>query len=85
MYTNDDLIDAILEALRGAPAGLKAGSPPAKPRLAQEAPLKGRPFLTERDVRRSVTDGILTVPRDAIISPLAQEWLALGGIRVVRR
>jgi len=40
--------------------------------------------MTDHEVRKALTPGAkdLTIPKDVIISPLAQEWLALEGIRV---
>lgn len=41
--------------------------------------------MTDLEVRKALTPGakVLTIPEDVIISPLAQEWLALKGIKVV--
>ncbi|MBI5245142.1 MAG: hypothetical protein HY922_15880 [Elusimicrobia bacterium] len=48
--------------------------------------LKGRRFLTEHEIKKALTPGarVLTIPTGAIVSPLAQEWLALKGIEIVR-
>ena len=47
---------------------------------------KGRIFYTEREIRQMIKGGVreITVPANAIISPLAQETLNEKGIRVVR-
>ena len=94
-----DITDAFLRALLpvkgGSPSaalgtsGAAAPSRPAAPAPsapAVPAPPKGRPFLSEYHVRKALTPGssTLTIPTDAIISPLAQEWLALQGVRIVR-
>ena len=47
---------------------------------------KGRRFITEYEVKQMLRGGAveITVPCNAIISPLAQEVLSEKGIRVVR-
>jgi len=49
-------------------------------------PLCGRRFLTEHEIKQALTTQMkrLTIPKDAIVSPLAQDWLVLKGIRIVR-
>lgn len=81
-----DITDAFLRAL----APVRAPAAPAPPALPEPPkpgiPLqKGRPFLSEYHVRKALTPGssTLTIPKDAIVSPLALEWLALKGIRIV--
>lgn len=46
----------------------------------------GKLFLSEYDLRKRLTPGTtrLTIPKGAIVSPLAQDWLTLKGIEVVR-
>lgn len=80
MYTRDDLIDAILRRLK------EPAAPAAPVPRAPAASRKGRVFLSEYDVKKALTPGEthLTIPKDAIVSPLAQEWLALKGIRIIR-
>lgn len=93
----EDLKDVLLRRLAPHPGGQAA--PPSAPSqktppAAAPATLpgarphtgKGRPFLTEHDVRKALTPGTtdLTISRDAIVSPLALDWLALKGIRIVR-
>ncbi len=94
MFTPDDLVDAILEELlprfagagpaRGAPRS-GAPAPPQTPRWKPDPGPRGRPFLTEYDVKKALTPGSrhLTIPKDAIVSPLALDWLALKGIELV--
>jgi len=42
-------------------------------------------FLSEFEIKRRIgADGVLTVEREALLSPLAQEWLVLKNIRIVR-
>ena len=97
MFTHDDLIDCILEALaaRGRPEpGVPKASPLAgadapkdgRPGRWRETPLRGRRFLSESEIRKALTPGAqqLTIAKDAIVSPLALDWLALSGIRIVR-
>jgi len=77
MLHRNDLVDAVLRHLTsGRPAGERGALPS----------VRGRPFLTDREVRKSLTPEtqVLTIPRAAIVSPLALEWLALKGIRIVR-
>ena len=60
----------------------------AKPGLAR--PLRsptagtGRLFLSEYDIKRRLTGSpaCLKLPRGAILSPLAADWLAMKGVRV---
>ena len=44
-----------------------------------------RVFLSEHEVRRRLADGRkeLRIPKSAIVSPLAQEWLEAKGVRVI--
>ena len=94
-----DITDAFLRALRhgagaplpgaGAPfpgAGAAPQPPAETPARAPARTEKGRPFLTDYHVRRALTPGSrdLTIAKDAIVSPLALEWLALKGVRIVR-
>lgn len=81
MLTRDDLVDIIVSHLKSASPGERApGSrhPPFE--------LKGRPFLAEYDIKKRLTGGKtrLTLPKEAIISPLAQDWLILNKIEVIR-
>ena len=71
--TRDDLIDLLV-------AGLAKAGPAAVP-----SP-KGRPFLSEYDIKKRLTAGgnRLTIPRQSIVSPLALDWLTLRGVEIVR-
>ena len=44
-----------------------------------------RIFLTEHDIRKLLSPGSkkLTVPKEAILSPLAQDWISEKGIEIV--
>ncbi len=66
---------------RGAAPGGSADSP-APPFLQNAMP--GRRFLSEYEIKRMLTPGskVLTIPRGAILSPLAKDWLVLQGVRV---
>ena len=79
MLTRDDLIDLLVAGLA------KAGPAAAAPAVSGAEP-KGRPFLSEYDIRKRLTSGgnRLTIPRRSIVSPLAVDWLTLEGIEVVR-
>ena len=84
MLTKDDIIDIILERL-APPAKLPVRPAPERAGLSSEGP-RGRPFLSEYDIRRRLTldSSELRIPRDAIISPLAVDGLTLRRIRIVR-
>ena len=44
-----------------------------------------RVFLSEYEIKRRIgPEKVLRVPRNAILSPLALDWLPLSGVRVVR-
>jgi len=44
-----------------------------------------RRFFSEYEIKKMIGRGnILKVPANAILSPLAQEWLTLSGVRVER-
>jgi hypothetical protein len=79
----DDLIDIIVSHIQKA-----ASSEAPKGRPSKHPPflLKGRPFVTEYDIKRALTGGKtrLTLAKDAILSPLATDWLILNRIEIVR-
>ena len=79
MLRREDLVDAIFAHL-GKMAAVQAKQDPFP-----KGP-KGRLFLSEYDIKKRLTPGgsRLTIPKDAIVSPLAQDWLTLKGISVVR-
>ena len=79
MLRREDLVDAILGHLQAREAGKKPlGKGPQGP--------KGRIFLSEYEIKKRLTAGgtRLTIPKDSIVSPLAQDWLTLKGIKVER-
>lgn len=80
MLTRDDLIDIIV-------AGLAKAKPAAAvARLWSSTGPVGRLFLSEYDIRKRLTPGglSLTIPGNAILSPLVTDWLTLRGIEVIR-
>lgn len=89
MLTRDDLLDILASALApaktAAPAAPKAPASPRSKALPPPGP-KGRAFLSEFDIKKRLTPGArtLTLPPDAIVSPLASDWLILRGIELVR-
>ena len=88
MLTRDDIIDIILERLLAAPMASGESAPPTtapqRSRLADE--MRGRKFLSEYDIRKQLTVNSqeLKIPRDSIISPLAEDWLTLRRIKITR-
>ena len=75
--SSEDLVDILWETLK-----LKGSA--LGPRKAA-VPRGGRVFLSEYEIKRMIEgNGILRVPENAILSPLAQDWMTLKGIRVVR-
>ena len=98
MLTRDDLIDIVIAGLAKAepaasvPASAKpfVAPPPPAPKarpsgLPPPGP-KGRAFWSEYEIKKALTAGAkrLTLPADAIVSPLASDWLTLRGIEIVR-
>ena len=94
MLNRDDIIDIILEMLgpsaADAPAASRTAPAPARPAAARSADPhrgpRGRLFLSEYDIRKRLTlnPAELRIPKDAIVSPLATDWLALRRIKIVR-
>lgn len=93
----DVLIAGLAKARPAAAASAPAA--PAKPFVAAPAPVpqakpsglpppgpKGRAFWSEYDIKKALTgEGKrLTLPADAIVSPLASDWLTLRGIEIIR-
>jgi hypothetical protein len=87
MLTRDDLIDLIISRLprggRAAPAARPAVSGSRLPPLGSP---KRKLFVSEHEIKKMLTAGgkRLTIPKDSIVSPLAQDWLTLRGIEIVR-
>jgi len=91
MLRRQDLTDIVLKHLQDARPRARTRNPvlPATPAGGSPGGLRavqGRRFLSDYDIRKALTPGtqVLTIPEDAIVSPLAQEWLALKEIRIVR-
>lgn len=76
MLTRDDLVDLIMAHLGAAPKAEKA---------RRDEPC-GRVFLSEREIKKRLIPGEdrLRIPKEAILSPLASDWLVLGGIKIIR-
>lgn len=80
MLTRGDIADALYERLfRG-----KSGEAPA--RAAGKAPPAKKIFLSDWELRRMMKPGQkkLVVPRNAIVSPLAMDWLDYNGVEITR-
>lgn len=72
MFSPDDWADVLWEGLSKLPKG------PAPHRA-------GRLFLSEYEIKRMISpEKILRVPVNAILSPLAVDWLLLKGVQVIR-
>jgi hypothetical protein len=91
MFTQDDLIDLIVSRLKAeiqpAPAAKESSAPAHQGKSYPYTMLpKGRIFLSEYEIKKrlTVSGEHLTIPREAIISPLAMDWLILKGIQIVR-
>jgi hypothetical protein len=76
----DDLIDLIMAHLKGQGQAGKA------PQERPKGEPRGRLFLTEHEIKKRLTQDQrhLTIPKDAILSPLALDWLILKGVKIVR-
>ena len=80
MLTKGPLEDLIaLHLYRREPAG-KVSAVKKVPELSKKV------FLCEREIRLLFKPGarVVTVPANAIISPLALDWLEYNGIEIVR-
>jgi len=85
MLTRDDVLDIIGERLergRVMPCVPSGAGPRLPPGLEPEC--RGRLFLSEHDIKKRLTAQELRIPRDAIISPLATDWLTLRRIKIIR-
>jgi hypothetical protein len=103
MFSEDDLIDIIVEAVarRASPVDWRAAPRPASPITPRQGkwgfhvqkpfnapwtslPMK-RPFVSEHMARQLAKDKKeIRLPKGAILSPLAEEWLVLHGVSVRR-
>ena len=91
MLTPQDIADIVRRHL---PPGNTPGTgvPSSNNPASYDAPrsrlpaLKGREFLSEYVIKKALTPGEerITIPKDAIISPLAADWLILKGIKIIR-
>lgn len=84
MFTRDDLIDLIVSHLRPHDGARVA---PLKEKCYPDSMLpKGRIFLSEHEIKKRLTGSAqhLTIPKEAIISPLALDWLVLRGVKIIR-
>lgn len=81
MFTRNDLVDVILRHLAAVEP-----VPPDKERPRHPPMLpKGRIFLSEYELKKRLTPQAqqLKIPRGAIVSPLAADWLVLKGVRII--
>ena len=71
MFTKNDLLDFIAAAIKDAPAK----APPRRKRV----------FLSDWELKkmRPAGGGALHVPAEAVISPLARDWLDYEGIKII--
>jgi hypothetical protein len=85
VLTRDDLIDLIVRHLQQAGA-VRAPESAEKSAYKEKSSPKGRLFLSEYDIKKRLTSGgrRLTIPKDAIVSPQAADWLVLQGVEIVR-
>jgi len=82
VLTRDDLIDIIVAGLaKATPAAVAA-----RAWLATGREPTRKVFLSEYDIKKRLTPGglHLTIPGNAILSPLVSDWLTLRGIEVIR-
>ncbi len=87
MLTRSDLVDLILQILRERPQAPRVPDPaPGPPPATAVFRTTRRVFLSEYEVKKLLTPQAqqLKIPRDAILSPLAEDWLVLKGIRIIR-
>jgi hypothetical protein len=82
MLTKGALEDIVMAHLSRKVPGAAAAAPHGR----KVPELKKRVFLTDRELRSMCRPGdrTVTVPANAILSPLALDWLDFDGIRVIR-
>ena len=71
MVSAEDIVDVLWESLK-------------KPGPEKKIQGRGRKFFSEYEIKKMIKDNVLKVPASAIVSPLAQDWLALKGVKIVR-
>ena len=81
MLTKGAVEDVIMLHLSRRGQGGAAPVPKKVPELGKKV------FLSDREMRGLLKSGqrSVTVPGNALISPLAQDWLDYDGITVIRR
>jgi hypothetical protein len=81
MLTRDDLIDIVIASLAKAKGAVGA----LRKKWNPDGPVR-KVFLSEYDIKKRLTPGgmRLTIPGNAILSPLVSDWLILRGIEVIR-
>ena len=86
MLTKDDLIDIIMERLGRERVSPPRAAAPAPARRRLDGEVRGREFLSEYDIRKRLTGNSqeLRISKEAIISPLAEDWLTLRRIKIIR-
>lgn len=74
MFTRDDLADWIVASLAGEGGGQQSAASPAR-----------RVLLSDWELRRlrKPGDKVLRLPKGAIVSPLARDWIDFEGVKVV--
>ncbi len=84
MFTRNDLIDIFLRHLSAASPAAPGDA--HKERSPERLLPSGRVFLSEHEIKKMLTPQaqLLKIPREAIISPAAVDWLILRGIKIVR-
>ena len=95
MITEDDVIDVFFETVRGGapapacrndpePRSGKWGFHVERPFTPPFTPLPaGRVFLSETEIKKQLKGaGTFQIPRNAILSPLARDWLDGKGIKI---
>lgn len=77
MFTRDDLIDWLVELLAQNGGRASGGEKPQGP--------PGRVFVSDWELRRMRKPGdkIIRLPKGAIVSPLARDWIDYEGIRII--
>ena len=84
MLNRDDILDIVWERLFAGAGDAPMLEVPAAGPLHR--PLQGRLFLSEYDIKKKLKNDSrkLTIPQNAILSPLVVDWLALRRIMIVR-